>query len=89
MAKISRVCEILDVSLEKSNIRRKPTTNTKAGFVQSHVKAFSASGDGETLIENAVENEARVNRDMTPEEEERLRSLAERPRKVAASPRTQ
>lgn len=60
----------------KKSVRRKPKGNLKAGFVHSHINAFSAHGEGETVPENAVDNRHRLNRDMTDEEADLLKKLA-------------
>lgn len=51
--------------------RRKKIPNVRSGFHASHEVSFSEHGDNPVRIENALENLARNNRDMTEDEKAR------------------
>jgi hypothetical protein len=55
--------------------RKKVNDQLLPGVVHSHINAFSANGEGETVPENALENLHRLNRDMTVHEAARLRDI--------------
>ena len=60
---------------EKKEVRKSQTDNLRVGYVHSHVNAFSESGEGETIPENATDNLHRLNRDMTPDVVARLKKF--------------
>jgi len=77
LSKITAVFNILGLSELNSDvpIKCKKSKSLRVGYVNSHINAYSAHGDGETVPENAVENAARSARDMTPDEKSKLKKL--------------
>lgn len=61
--------------LEPRQRRKKPSLPIEKGFVHSHDKAYSHSGNGETVPENSWSNSLRSNRDMTEEERGELEAF--------------
>jgi hypothetical protein len=57
--------------------RKKQKSNQKLapGYHDSHIKSFAIHGEGETLVENKVENIQRGAKEMTKEELERLQTV--------------
>jgi len=59
--------------IEKEKKRKKSKIKPQVGFHNSHLKNFSEHGEGDTLMENALENLKRGDRDMKQDEIDRLK----------------
>lgn len=77
LGNITTVYRALGLTTEEVEERetRKRGKSLVPGLVNSHIKAFSYHGNGETIPENALENALRGSRDMTSEEESRIRRV--------------
>lgn len=72
IGKFPHICKIIEFDLEGAVPgRRKRVPNVRGGFHASHEVSFSEHGDNPVRIENALENLARNNRDMTEDEKAR------------------
>ena len=72
ISKITHLARLIGFDLQESTPeKRKKASFIRKGFHASHEKSFSENGENTVRVENALENLARNNKDMTEEEKNR------------------